>query len=331
MAEKKQRAQRRVLMLQCRYLGDAIVLTGLIEGLGRLDPALEIDVLTNRVCVPIFKNNPLVNQIYEAVFPISSIEKFGIKAAFQLLTLLVRLRFHGYDKSFNIFGDFRENLFGWMVSPGGNAGLIWSPGNPLRTSLRTGLTGLLADHLVIEADAPGVYAAISQFSRHHGATEITEPKLYDQNQQTYSHTGGEAIGLHLGASQECRIWPVEKWRNLAEIIRDHRRPVLVFGAPEERQFLEDHFTDIVDDPTAIVTGSFDNFFEHLTRIGTLICQDSFASHAAFAIGTPRIIINGANLSEIWWPAGIENRRGGPPGTLPSMFQSANLREFANSF
>ncbi len=310
-------------MLQCRFLGDAVILTGLIEAIAKNNPSSRIDVFTNKKCFPIFKNNPLVHEIYIAEFPIGSVSDFGIREALQLFKSLFHLRSNKYTKSINIFGDFRENLLGWIISSRGNTSLIWDLGNPFRNLQRTGLTRLVPNKVTIEADAYNIYDAVSRFGQYFGASGDTKPQLYDSQNQKYRYTGGKRVGLHLGASLECRKWPIQKWQNLANKIRHYNRSLFIFGAPSERHYLENIFNNIVEIPSDIITGSYDDFFDPLTKIDALVCLDSFASHAAYAVGAPMIIINGANLSEIWRPPGSVVVDGGRTLSCHPCFNSPN--------
>ena len=300
---------RRVLLLQFRNLGDAVILGGLAEALGRANPTMKIHILARPESVPIFRDNPFIAEVHSSVFPIVDMGKFINFGAFHLLLTILRMRLRGYGSVINVFGDFRENLVGWLISPSGNTSLLWDTDNPHRNQIRTGLTFLVKNKIPVAADEISFYAAVDKLASQLGAETPVRPHLYNSQNRPYDYVGGETIGLHLGASQPCKLWPKDKWRFLAEELRRRGNKVVVFGSPKERRMLEDVF-DADRGEIDILTGTFDGFLNHLTTLKAIVCLDSFPAHAAHAVGTPILIINGANMADIWRPPNADVVDGG---------------------
>jgi ADP-heptose:LPS heptosyltransferase len=298
---KRGDTHRRVLLLQFRNLGDAVILGGLAEALGRANPTVKIHILARPESIPIFRNNPFIAEVHSSVFPIVDIGKFINFGVFHLLLTILKMRLRGYSSAVNVFGDFRENLVGWLISSNGNTSLIWDVDNPNRNQIRTGLTFLVKNKIPVAANEISFYAAVNKLASRLDAKTPVRPHLYNSQNRPYNYVGGETIGLHLGASQSCRLWPKDKWRSLAKELCRLGHKVLVFGSPKERRMLEVIFGADDTGKIDILTGTFDDFFNHLATLKAIVCLDSFPAHAAYAVGTPTLIINGANMADIWRP------------------------------
>lgn len=304
-------APSRLLYLQGRNLGDAVIGTGIVEALGRSFPQARLTVLTRPAFVDIYRHNPHVAELRVAAFPMGTEKGFGAGAAVRLLAEVTRLRHQRFDRVIHLAGDVRENLLGWLIAPWGNVGVRWAEGHPYRRLVRSGLDSLLTQAVTIPADDVSVYAAIDRLTAGLGATAAARPYLYGSDGRPCRHQpGGDAIGLHPLASQPCRLWPVEQWRELIRLLRSRGLRVVVFGPPGAHDQLAAHLPGRADPGIEIAAAPLTDFFEALGRVRALVCLDSFAVHAAAAVGTPRLMINGANMAALWAPPGTEIIDGG---------------------
>jgi ADP-heptose:LPS heptosyltransferase len=322
--EKKQR----VLLLQFRNLGDAVILGGLAEAISRANPSVEVHLLTRPESVAIFRNNPFIAKVHSSIFPIVDMGKFIRFGAFHLLWVAIKLRLLGFKYVANVFGDLRENILGWLISPNGNTSLIWDVDHPHRNQIRTGFTFLVKNKVHVPADEISIYTAVGKLAKFFDAGPSVRPHLFDERQQDFKYVCGEEIGLHMGASQPCRLWPKRKWLSLAHDLQSLGYKVVVFGGPGERPKLEALFATDDNKGVKIVTGSFDDFFKYLTRLKAVVCLDSFPAHAAYAVGTPTLIINGANLADIWRPPVAHVVDGGKNLACHPCFNSPSCEEGA---
>lgn len=312
--------KRRILYIQARNLGDAVIGTGLIEALGRSGSNFEISVLTRPQFREIYATNPLISNIFYASFPMGTVKNFGFATGLKLARTVSALRGKHFDRVIHLCGDFRENLLGWTISSAGNTGVSWENGHPQVKLVRRGCENYVPNLVPVPADDHSIYSAVQRVSTALDTRGPAKPRLYDAAGQPYVHRPGSSrIGMQPTASQECKLWPPERWRALIATVRANDFQVAVYGAPADRSYLESCLPDSDDAGVEIVTGSLGGFFRSLEGIRALIGLDSFGVHAAYAIGTPTIMLNGANLPTVWTPPGtlvIGNAE--PPSCYPCM-------------
>lgn len=302
--------RRRVLLLQCRNYGDAVIGTGMVEALGSCDPQVELHVLTRPWLGSLFATNPFVKCVHEAEFPMGTDKRFGIRAALCLARLVVQLRQQHFDVVIELTGDVREIVLSRLIAPKGNCGLLWKHGHLQRRIVRQRMETWVSMAVPIPPDELNIYSAIQRVAALLGAQATARPRLYDPTGKAYGHHPVErAVGIHMLAGQRCREWPAERWRDLVKAIKKAGLDVVVFGAPADRERLEANLGDVLE-RVELVTGSLHDFFRRLGRMRAFVGLDSFSIHAAYAVGVPSIMLNGASRAEIWCPPGTEFLDGG---------------------
>jgi heptosyltransferase III len=314
------RLEKRVLFIQARNLGDAVIGTSMIEALGRSDEDWRISVLTRPQFREIYANNPLVSDMHYASFPMGTVKNFGVAAGLNLLRTVASLRGRHFDRVVHVCGDFRENLLGWTISRLGNTGVSWADEHPQVRLVRRGFENYVPHLVHISASEPNIYSVMQRVATALQATAPARARLYDAAGKPYIHrSGSDRIGVQPTASQECKLWPIERWQQLISVIRASGLKVAVFGAPTDRPYLEACLPSNADSGVEIVTGPLQSFFRSLESLRVLVGLDSFGVHAANAIGTPTIMINGANIPTVWTPPGtpvVSNTN--PPACYPCM-------------
>ena len=88
---------KRILVCQLRQIGDVLLATPSIRLLKERYPDAEIDVLTEKKCVPVVENNPDVSRIWP-------IDKKALKNPFKALRYYARIGQSGYD----LIVDFQQ-------------------------------------------------------------------------------------------------------------------------------------------------------------------------------------------------------------------------------
>lgn len=303
---------RRVLLLQARNLGDAVISTALVETIAGGLPGTTVDVLTRPEIAQIFATNPHVSHVYTGRFPMSSLGDFGWKEALALPGLVRTMRRNGYTDVANLQGDFREEILGRVVSRRNNWSPAWPAGHPGGKVVRPSVVPVANRPVPIPDEVRNMHDAAALLSSAVSGTAAQKPALYapDGTKHTWSPQEG-AVGLHPMASQPCRRWDMEKWSALARVLADEKLDVHVFGSPGERQELDRHFAGSGMESVRIVTGNLQSYFAGVSRMRVLLCPDSFAAHVAYALGVPRILLNGANDAAAWAPPGTAVLAAGP--------------------
>ena len=121
------------------------------------------------------------------------------------------------------------------------------------------------------------------------------------------------VGMFPGAGNASRVWPLEKFAEVADhLIRNDRVRVLVFAGPEERALVP-RMRSVFPSGTI--------FFDRLTipqlasaqaRLTLFVSNDTGPAHIAAAVGTPVIVILDQPDLNSFTPVGEQNRFIGGP-------------------
>ncbi|MEN3328482.1 MAG: heptosyltransferase [Acidobacteriota bacterium] len=116
------------------------------------------------------------------------------------------------------------------------------------------------------------------------------------------------VGMFPGAGNASRVWPLEKFAEVADhLIRNDRVRVIVFAGPEERAL-------VTQMRSVFPSGSI--FFDRLTipqlasaqaRLTLFISNDTGPAHIAAAVGTPVVVILDRPDLNSFTPVGEQNR------------------------
>jgi ADP-heptose:LPS heptosyltransferase len=128
-----------------------------------------------------------------------------------------------------------------------------------------------------------------------------------------AQSGELLAGIFPGAGNASRLWPLQKFGEVADhLIRNDRVRVIVFAGPEER--------DLVPQMRSVFpAGTI--FFDRLTipqlasaqaRLTLFISNDTGPAHIAAAVGTPVVVIMDRPDPNSFMPIGEQNRFIGGP-------------------
>src|SRR6185369_13440447 len=121
------------------------------------------------------------------------------------------------------------------------------------------------------------------------------------------------VGIFPGAGHVSRLWPLEKFAEVADyLIRNDRVRVIVFAGPEERALVPKMRSVF---PAKTI------FFDRLTipqlasaqaRLTLFISNDTGPAHIAAAVGTPVVVVMDREEPNTFMPVGEQNRFIGGP-------------------
>jgi ADP-heptose:LPS heptosyltransferase len=123
-----------------------------------------------------------------------------------------------------------------------------------------------------------------------------------------AQSGELLAGIFPGAGNVSRLWPLEKFAEVADhLIRNDRVRVIVFAGPEERQLVPQMRSVF---PARTI------FFDRLTipqlasaqaRLTLFISNDTGPAHIAAAVGTPVVVVMDRPEPNSYMPIGDQNR------------------------
>lgn len=289
-----------------------MISTALIETIARGLPGVQIDVLTRPEISQIFSNNPSVSCVFTGRFPMGSVHDFGLKEVLALPRLIGKLRRRGYTDVVNLAGDFREDILGKLISHRNSWSPAWAPNHPCAQVIRRPAIFLSNRPIFIPTDKPNIYDATSLIGTAMSGADAQMSALYSSAKNKISWNPIEnTVGIHPMASQPWRRWELDKWQSLVRHLVERGVEVHVFGSPSEKAKLQKYFGTLDSSSVRIITGDLLECFAGISKVRVLLCHDSFASHAAYALGVPMILLNGANEAAAWAPPGAIVLAAGP--------------------
>jgi hypothetical protein len=283
----QQKGKRKyILFFETRNFGDAIIKNDFIKKYGQANPVDYIDILCKKQFVSIFEDNPYIQHIYTSGFPIAGMKSWNF---LELLGTIRKL--HGqYDLAVDVLGDWRERLLLWMMHPRKILSLERAEGHPFNNLIRRGLSSLV-EPVPISLDQVNFYRQLDALLVVLGGGTDSVSVQHVIPQKTR-----RTIGIHPLASQECKLWGWASWNELIRILKERGDYVWCFCAPKEKAIIEKH---IEQKDIQTISSDIKSFFRSLSQVDLLICLDSFATHAAYSVGVPSIVLNGANDFRLW--------------------------------
>jgi lipopolysaccharide heptosyltransferase II len=292
---------RNILLVQLDHLGDAILSTGLLQGLKAAYPEARIDVLASNSNAELFASLPEIDRVF-----VSRVNRFDRSRRFGWMLAALRwgwrLRRQRYDLAIDPRGDFPSAVILWLTRA--RVRLGWSCGGG--GFLLTHRAEFVWDrHEVLSRqallDQLGIAPPAGQ--------PAWPPRIVPDNahEPVSSRLTTRLIVLHPGAGTAAKRWPVEHWRELlGRLILEYAPQIVFVGSAEDRPLVS---AILEEKPWPNVSDScgqlaIDELARLVARADLLIGSDSGPAHLAAAVGTPVVaIFSGANRVAQWRPWG----------------------------
>lgn len=207
--------------------------------------------------------------------------------------------FAGFDLAF-LFTQDREGIFPANVRRAGVKEVFSIPpfpGNKRRVHV--------IDHLVSCLSSVGIPQGrgVPRIFLSRGDRRFAEQWLAQKG--AYEAVEKGFIALHPGSGSRKKLWPIEKFSDLAaRITGDLGLHVIVFIGPAEREYLGSGF-ELMRSMHAVVADNLPliQVASLLDRCRCYIGNDSGMTHLAAAVGVPTVALFGPTDPEIWGPRG----------------------------
>ena len=291
-----------LLILSLRHLGDAVVLAGVVNALHANRSDLEIDILGRSDLQGVTERFCRIRDYIPADFLVFGHHKKNLGSVLGAVRKLLAVRRRKYDACLNLTGDVRENLIASMAGAAVTAAPLWPAGHPFRKHIRiANLPGMVSHPVPIQATSRSYYAAMEDFLRQAGGSHLCWPA-----NEPDPVTDRQVIALHPGASHDSKRWSADKWKQLIRALRAHGYRLRLYGSRSEDAGLRrEYAAEIADCGVEIVTGDIAAFITSLSGAALLVGMDSFAVHAAHALGIPSVVLHGPyDPSVMTPPSGI---------------------------
>ena len=293
---------RRVLVTRLRQIGDVILSLPLVESIGEMFPAAEIDYLAEETPALAALGHPALRR----VFRFNPRGWPGLPAP---PDLLVRLRAARYDWVIDLYGNPRSALITRMTGAPVRVG----PGRRGRRRLYTHPIASVAepvsavDHHLLALRALGLPPPIrgrpprihlTDGERAQGAALLS----------SVLPPGGPRVGLHVGNRWPAKRWPEERFQALLRALSTIGARGVVLAGPGETALARRVAAGAPGAPGGGRQGApvvadlpLRDYFGVVASLDALVTNDGSPLHAGPALGIPTVGILGPTVPEIWFP------------------------------
>ena len=300
---------RRILLVQCDHLGDALITTAMLPPLRREYPNATIEVLAAPRNKEIFEANLQIDRVH-----VWHWNRFNSKCPFAWVLAAVwwglALRRRRFDLAIDVRGEFPHAAVLWLS--GATRRLGWDAGGG--GFLLTDSPTFLPDRPEVESRA----ALLAQLDIHPAADDAPWRPAFPRQElprvdgllaglDSQRRPNSPRIVLHLGAGTPAKRWPAEHWQELIGRLVFHEPvQVVLVGGRQDRRIAQEVLKD--DRPAGVIdfTGML-NVSELAAVLGSadlFAGADSGPAHLAATVGRPVVVLfSGTNNPRQWRPCG----------------------------
>ncbi len=292
----------KILALQFKYFGDAVLMTPALRALRQNFPQAEIHLLVPEEIAPLFQHLPWLNRVWPMP------RKRGSANVGKTWPLIRALRREKFDRSVDFASNDRgaflsfaigaKRRLGW-AERGGFFGRkffyndrVASEKNPPHESVR--LAQLLSGWKIPPPDS------FESEIRSDPALVETAKKILPQN---------DAVICHVASSQPKKEWPLVHWVELNRLTNATGLNLVFTTARGEREAalmteLKKIAPDVVILPAIL---ELPLFLAVLNRAKIFISGDTGPLHFAAGLGVPTISLFGPTPPARWAPIGVKHQ------------------------
>jgi heptosyltransferase III len=288
----------KILALQFKYFGDAVLLTPALRALRGHFPDGELHLLVPEEVAPLFQHLPHLNRVWPMP------RQRGRARFSQSWPVIRALRRERFDRSV----DFASNDRGAIISRliGARRRLGWAePGGFF------GRKFCYTDRVVPEAKPQHESARLAQLLSGWQIppppsleAEIrADPSLAEAAKKILPTE--RAVLCHVASSQPKKEWPLSHWAKLQRLATGTGFPIVFTTASGEReQALMVELKKLVPEAKILSpVAELPTFLAVLARAGVFISGDTGPLHFAAGLGVPTISLFGPTSPERWAPMG----------------------------
>jgi heptosyltransferase-3 len=295
MAEQRQ-PERLACLIAGRNLGDIVVWSNFFKKLVARNYAQQYLVWTRPQLAFLFEDTPNCTVVCSQ-FPVGTTKQFDGAAALRFLKAALTIRRRRPSITLDLVGDVRERWFARIVGSPRHIHVGWAPNHPHARLIRNPF-GSGRAYITVPANVPNVYDAYGRMldllapRENEADTFRREPSAISASNRPLR------VGLHPFASQACKLWPSDNWRQLSRELLLQGAELIAFGAPTEQSALQLIFAEF-GSRVALVAGSIAEFARAVAELDILVGLDSFSVHMAHRQGIRSITINAGTPSQLW--------------------------------
>ena len=300
----------KVLIVKVSALGDIVHALPVLAHLHAVQPGISVDWLVESSFAPLLQGHPLLRRVIH--LDTRGWRKQGAAAAVRGSWAVGRqLREEKYDVVLDLQGNSKSGLFTWLTGARKRFGFDSSQTrewlNTLTTNYKVSIPPechhISSRYLRIAHDAfPGEtdVSLCGPLPVQEEAAQAISAMLEERGL-----TPGEFIVAHYGTTWETKLWPLDRWLELAKnlAVEKDRQLVLTWGNNVEKVAAE-QIAEVCQGRAVIwPRGTLQELVALLAEARLVIGADTGPIHIAAAVGTPTV-----SLFRV-----TDSQRNGPPG------------------
>jgi heptosyltransferase-3 len=290
----------KILAIQFRYLGDAVLMTPALRALREHFPDCELHVLVAQEVAPLLQHIPWLDRVW--AFP----RKRGKAKLGQSWPMIRALRKERYGRSVDFGGSDRSALVSLLCGARERLG-------PRRSGGFLGRNFCFTQTIKTNQSLHESAANLEILS----AWGVNQPGSLEVEIQADPAQAGAAARLlprpvilcHLATSQPKKEWPLTHWIEFYRRASARRNDVMFStgASPREQSLLEDLKKLLPEAPTLPPIPDLATFLAVLQRAQLFISGDTGPLHFAAGLKVPTIALFGPSSSSKWAPLGRQHR------------------------
>jgi ADP-heptose:LPS heptosyltransferase/GT2 family glycosyltransferase len=290
----------KILALQFKYFGDAVLMTPALRALRAHFPTAEIHLLVPAEIAPLFQHLPWLTRVW--AMP----RRRGRASLRETWPLISALRRERFDRSVDFGGNDRGAILSFLI--GAKRRLGWDdPGGFVGRKFC--FNRRLVPEKIRQHESARLAKILSAWEVPPPLSLVPEIQVDPAREQSMTvRIPPGTILCHVTTSNQKKQWPVAHWARLFELTRAAGMNVMFSAGPaaREQQVLTElkknvPTADTLPSPMDLVT-----FLVWLKRFAVVVSGDTGPLHFAAGLGVPTIGLFGPSSAERWAPVGENN-------------------------
>lgn len=300
---------RTVLLIKTQdWLGDAVMVTPVIQAIYEGWPHVFVDVVTRPDLAPIFRGDTRLRRVWEY-------DKQKMKGLSYAWRWLQRLRAERYDLTV-VLGAFSYSVtsVGLAAVSGARIRVGFSGESYGYSGISEALLTTVVpvrddhDHAVRRLLSLVQWVGIESRSENHRLE--TTPVWREQARAFFAKAGyrtGLLVGLHLGSRKPHQRWPVAWFREVGEALAERYGAMVVVTVGPGEEALATAYQEGLKKPVVVLQQPLPEVLGYLTCLDALVSVDTGMLHLAAGVGVPTVGIFVEGEVERWAPLGPSHR------------------------
>jgi len=309
----------RVLVVKMSSLGDIIHALPVLDYLHQVSPGIEVDWVVEEPFRDVLEGNPLISRLHLVRTKVWRKRPFAADTRRQIAEVRDALRERNYDMVFDIQGNLKSGLVGWLTGAEQRMGftreVLQESFNLLFTTRQIPIRR--QDRHITDQYLRLVSVSFGRdFSQFKLSSDIRTRPEDDEAATTLLATlsDGLVFLFHYGTTWQTKFWFREGWVDLGRrLLAAHPEStvLLSWGNEAERAAVSDIAADIGTGARVLDRYPLKGFAALLKKVDLVVGGDTGPVHIAATVGTPTVSLYRSS----------DGRRSGPRGPGHVIVQS----------